>query len=66
LSAALLFPLIVGSSYLKMLAMEQCANLKFSIIQHRSPSETLEMLEAVYGKVAMKKTQVFKWHVCFS
>jgi hypothetical protein len=36
---------------------------KLGVMQHRSPSETVQMLEAVYGTVAVKKTQVFEWHV---
>jgi hypothetical protein len=40
-----------------MLAKEQHANMK-------SPSE-IRMLEEAYGKVILKKTQVFKWHRCF-
>jgi hypothetical protein len=38
------------------------ANIKLGVLPHKSPSETLCVLEEVCGKVAMKKTQVYSWH----
>jgi hypothetical protein len=32
---------------------------------YKSRSETLQMLEEVYGKAAMKKTHVYEWHKRF-
>jgi hypothetical protein len=52
---------IFGSLHLKISATEQDVNIKFCILQHRSPSETLQMLEKAYGKAAMKKTQFYGW-----
>jgi hypothetical protein len=42
-----------------MAAMGKHANIAFCVLLHKFPSETLLMLEA-YGKVAMKKTQVYE------
>jgi hypothetical protein len=44
---------------------EQCANIKFCVLLFKSPSETLQTLEEMYGKVAMKKTLVYERHKCF-
>jgi hypothetical protein len=33
-------------------------------LSQKCPSETLLMLEEVYCKVTMKKTQVYRWHKC--
>jgi hypothetical protein len=64
-SAVCLFLWIVGSLHLKMPATEQHANKKFCVLLHKSPSETLWLLEEVYGKAAIKKMQVYKWYKCF-
>jgi hypothetical protein len=56
---------IVGSSCLKMSATKQYDNLKFCILLQKLPSETLQMLEEVYDKAAVRKTQVYEWHKCF-
>jgi hypothetical protein len=53
--------LIVGSSHLKMSATEQRANIKCCVLLHKSPSETLRMLEEAYGQAATEKTQVCTW-----
>lgn len=45
---------------------EQRANIKFCVLLHKSPSETLRLLQEAYGEAAMKKTQVFSWHKRFS
>jgi hypothetical protein len=45
-----------------MLATEQCTNIKFCILLHKSPSATLRMFEEPYGKTAIKKMQVHEWH----
>jgi hypothetical protein len=55
-----LFLQTVGFLHLKMSAIEQCANIKFCVLK------TLQMPEEAYGKMVMKKTQVCKWHKCFS
>jgi hypothetical protein len=33
------------------------------VLSHKSPSETLQMLEEAYGKSTIKKTQVWEWHI---
>jgi hypothetical protein len=33
-----------------------CVNIKLCVLLHESPSETLQLLEEAYGKVAMKKS----------
>jgi hypothetical protein len=35
---------------------------KILVSLHKSPSETLRVLEEAYGKAAMKKAQVYGWH----
>jgi hypothetical protein len=55
----------VGLSHLKMPATEQRVNIKFCDLLHKSPSQTLQRLEEVYDKVAMKKIEVCNWHECF-
>jgi histone-lysine N-methyltransferase SETMAR len=50
---------------MKMSVTEQRTNIKFCVLLKKSPSETLRMLEKAYGKAAMKKTQVYKWHKRF-
>jgi hypothetical protein len=47
---------------LKMLVTEQCSNIEFCVLLHRSPSETLQMLGEAYGK----KTWVYEWRKCSS
>jgi hypothetical protein len=46
--------------HLEMSATEQQANIKCHVLPHKSPSETLQILEEAYGKAAMKETQVFE------
>jgi hypothetical protein len=36
------------------------ANINFCVLLHKSPSETLQILEEPYGKGAMKKMQAYK------
>jgi histone-lysine N-methyltransferase SETMAR len=48
-----------------MSVTEQRTNIKFCVLLNKSPSETLRMLEKAYGKAAMKKTQVYRWHKRF-
>jgi hypothetical protein len=45
---------------LKVFAVEQCANIKFCVLLHKSLSQTLQMLEEeeAHGKVARKERQV--------
>jgi hypothetical protein len=45
-----------------MSAAEQRTNITFCVLLHISPSETLQMLEEVYVKATMKKSQVYWWH----
>jgi hypothetical protein len=35
------------------------------VLLHKPHWETLRMFEEAYSKVAVKKTQVYEWHVCF-
>jgi hypothetical protein len=44
-----------------MLATEQWVNITFCVLIHKSPSETLGMLEEAYGKTPMKEKQVYEW-----
>jgi hypothetical protein len=39
--------------------------LKSCVLLYKSPWETLQMLEDVCGKAAMKKMQVCRWHKCW-
>jgi hypothetical protein len=39
--------------------------VKFCVKLHKSPSETLQMLQTVYGESTMTKSNVFEWHKCF-
>jgi hypothetical protein len=45
--------------------IERCAYIKLCTLLHRSPPETLRMLEESYGKAALKKTQVYEWRKHF-
>jgi hypothetical protein len=60
-AAVCLFLWIIGSSHLEMSATEQHANKKF-VLLHKSLLKTLQMLVEAYSEVAMKKSQVCKWH----
>jgi hypothetical protein len=53
--------LFVGWSNLKMSTTEQRANIKYCVLLHRSPLETLRVLEEAHGKVAMKRMRVCDW-----
>jgi hypothetical protein len=57
--------LIVGSSHLILSATEHCTNIKFCVLLHRSPLETLRLLEEACCKAAMKETRVCEWHKHF-
>ncbi|GBO06129.1 hypothetical protein AVEN_35209-1 [Araneus ventricosus] len=48
-----------------MSSLERPANIKFSVLLEKSPSETLEMLKKAYGNDAMKKTAMYEWHKRF-
>jgi hypothetical protein len=43
----------------------QYAKIERCILLHESPSQTLRMLDEVYGKVAKNKTQVYERHKRF-
>jgi hypothetical protein len=45
--------------------MEQKVNVKFCDKLQKLPSETLEMLNTVYGESTMSKSNVFNWHEHF-
>jgi hypothetical protein len=34
-------------------------------MEHKSPSDTLQKLVRIFDKVAMKKIQVYEWHIHF-
>jgi hypothetical protein len=38
------------------------SNIKFCVLLHKSPSETLQMREKAYGRAAMRKMQVYEWY----
>jgi hypothetical protein len=44
---------------------EQNVNIIFCALIYKTPSQTLQMTEGVYGEVLMEKTQVYKWHKQF-
>jgi hypothetical protein len=48
-------------SHLKLLATER-VNITFCVLLHKSPFETLQILEEGFDGVAMKKMQVYEWH----
>lgn len=48
------------------MSTEQRTNIKFCVLLHKTPAETLRLLEEAYGEAAMKKTQVYAWHKRFS
>lgn len=58
--AVYLFLCLVGSSCLKLSAIEHCVNIKFCVFLHKSPSETLQRHEEAYGKVAGKEIEVYE------
>jgi hypothetical protein len=41
---------------------EQRANLKFLVKLGKTPTESLVMMQQVYGEDAMGRTQLFQWH----
>jgi hypothetical protein len=43
-----------------MLATEQRANINCCVLLHKYPSEALQMLEEKYGKMDIKKLQVYE------
>jgi hypothetical protein len=62
MSAVCLFLWIVGSLHSKPSATEQCLNITFFVLLHKSPSETFQMLGEASAQAALKKMQVYKWH----
>ena len=44
---------------------EQRANLKFLVKLGKTPTESLVMMQQVYGEDAMGRTQLFQWHKKF-
>lgn len=55
-------PQNAASLYLYILATEQCANIIFYVSLHRYSWETIQLIEEAYGKMVMKKIQVYGWH----
>ena len=47
------------------MSIAQRANLKFLIQLDKTPSETLTLLQQVYGENAMSLSHVFEWHKQF-
>jgi hypothetical protein len=45
--------------------LEQRINIKFSVEIGKSASETLSLLTLAYSEYAMKKLNVFEWHMQF-
>jgi hypothetical protein len=43
----------------------QHVNTTFCVLLEKSPSETLQIIEVVYGKEAMKKTHIHRGHKRF-
>ncbi|KAJ4431960.1 hypothetical protein ANN_20569 [Periplaneta americana] len=56
----------VCSSHFVIMSIEQRTNIKFCVLLHKTPAETLRLLEEAYDEAAMKKTQVHAWHKRFS
>jgi hypothetical protein len=61
-SAVCLFLWIVDSLHTKMLATEQRVNITFFVLLYKSSSETLQMLEKVYGKAVLNYTNLLQRH----
>ena len=49
----------------RVLSREQRANLKFLTKLGKTPSESFEMLQQVYGEEALSRTRAFEWHKRF-
>lgn len=45
--------------------LEQRIHVKFCVKLNKSASETLEMLQVVYGEEVMSRARVFDWHKRF-
>lgn len=45
--------------------LEQRANVKFCVKLGKSATETLHMMQQVYGDAAMSRARCFEWHACF-
>lgn len=45
--------------------IEQRTNLKFLVKLGKTPTESLQMLQQVYGSEALSRTRVFEWHKRF-
>ncbi|KAJ4429679.1 hypothetical protein ANN_21880 [Periplaneta americana] len=56
----------VCSSHFVIMSTEQRTNIKFCVLLHKTPAETLRLLEEAYGEAVMKKTPVYAWHKRFS
>ena len=48
------------------MSVEQRTNIKFFVKLGKTPTETLDLLKAVFGEQAMSRTRVFEWHKRFS
>ncbi|XP_054715265.1 protein GVQW3-like [Uloborus diversus] len=45
--------------------IEQRLNIKFCVKLKKTPTETLQIINEVYGEEALSRTQVFQWHKNF-
>ena len=47
------------------MSIEQRINLKFLVRLGKTPTETFNLLQEVYGDATMSRTQIFEWHKRF-
>ena len=47
------------------MSIEQRINLKFLVRLGKTPTETFNSLQAVYGDATMSRTRIFEWHKRF-
>ena len=47
------------------MSIEQRINLKFLVRLGKTPTETFNLLQEVYGDATMSKTRIFEWHKRF-
>ena len=45
--------------------IKQRVNIKFCVKLKKTPAETLQMINEVYGEDALSRTQVLQWHKNF-
>ena len=47
------------------MSIEQRINLKFLVRLGKTPTETFNLLQEVYGDATMSRTRIFEWHKRF-